>query len=92
VRLDRLGRSLRELLEIVEQLKGRGVALVSLEEKIDTASAAGELVFHVFGAISRTSSAAPRGRRRRLNARHKIRSHRAEVRTPLNAPACDFSR
>src|SRR3954468_20739021 len=39
VRLDRLGRSLRELLEIVEQLKERGVALVSLEEKIDTASA-----------------------------------------------------
>src|SRR3954454_15571878 len=54
VRLDRLGRSLRELLEIVEQLKERGVALVSLEEKIDTASAAGELVFHVFGAIKRT--------------------------------------
>src|SRR3954467_2243516 len=52
VRLDRLGRSLRELLEIVEQLKGRGVALVSLEEKIDTALAAGELVFHVFGAIA----------------------------------------
>ncbi len=52
VRLDRLGRSLRELLEIVEALKGRGVALLSLEEKIDTSSAAGELVFHVFGAIA----------------------------------------
>ena len=52
VRLDRLGRSLRELLEIVEQLKARDIALVSLEEKIDTSSAAGELVFHVFGAIA----------------------------------------
>ncbi len=52
VRLDRLGRSLRELLEIVEQLKSRDIALVSLEEKIDTSSAAGELVFHVFGAIA----------------------------------------
>jgi DNA invertase Pin-like site-specific DNA recombinase len=52
VRLDRLGRSLRELLETVDQLKARGIGLVSLEEKIDTSSAAGELVFHVFGAIA----------------------------------------
>ena len=47
----RLGRSLRELLEVVETLKARQIALVS-EEKIDTTSAAGELVFHVFGAIA----------------------------------------
>jgi DNA invertase Pin-like site-specific DNA recombinase len=52
VRLDRLGRSLNELLTIVEQIKGRGIALLSLEEKIDTSSAAGELIFHVFGAIA----------------------------------------
>ena len=52
VRLDRLGRSLRELLETVEGFKGRGLAFRSLEERLDTASAAGELVFHVFGAIA----------------------------------------
>jgi DNA invertase Pin-like site-specific DNA recombinase len=52
VRLDRLGRSLRELLKTVEMLKQRGIALLSLEERIDTTSAAGELVFHVFGAIA----------------------------------------
>lgn len=52
VRLDRLGRSLNELLTIVEQMKARGIALLSLEEKIDTSSAAGELIFHVFGAIA----------------------------------------
>jgi DNA invertase Pin-like site-specific DNA recombinase len=52
VRLDRLGRSLGELLATVTMLKERGIALVSLEEKIDTSSAAGELVFHVFGAIA----------------------------------------
>jgi DNA invertase Pin-like site-specific DNA recombinase len=52
VRLDRLGRSLRELLDIVEALKKREVALLSLEEKLDTSSAAGELVFHVFGALA----------------------------------------
>src|SRR3954470_19633501 len=43
VRLDRLGRSLAELLSSVNLLKERGIALVSLEEKIDTGSAAGEL-------------------------------------------------
>lgn len=52
VRLDRLGRSLRQLLDTVEMLKQRGIGLMSLEEKIDTSSAAGELIFHVFGAIA----------------------------------------
>ena len=51
-RVDRLGRSLRELLETVDGLKARGIHLVSLEERPDTSSAAGELVFHVFGAIA----------------------------------------
>ncbi len=52
VRLDRLGRSLAELLTTVTMLQERGIALLSLEEKIDTSSAAGELIFHVFGAIA----------------------------------------
>ena len=52
VRLDRLGRSLKELLETVEYLKNNKIGLMSLEEKIDTSSAAGELVFHVFGSIA----------------------------------------
>jgi DNA invertase Pin-like site-specific DNA recombinase len=37
---------------VVKELKERGVALLSLKEKLDTSSAAGELVFHVFGAIA----------------------------------------
>jgi DNA invertase Pin-like site-specific DNA recombinase len=52
VRLDRLDRSLAELLATVTMLKQRGIALLSLEEKIDTSSAANELVFHVYGAIA----------------------------------------
>lgn len=52
VRLDRLGRSLAELLETVKMLRGCQIDLLSLEEKIDTSSAAGELIFHVFGAIA----------------------------------------
>ena len=52
IRLDRLGRSLRELLETVDGLKARGIHLISLEERLDTSSAAGELVFHVFDSIA----------------------------------------
>jgi DNA invertase Pin-like site-specific DNA recombinase len=52
VRLDRLGRSLKELLETVEKLKKAEIHFMSLEEKIDTSSAAGELVFHVFASIA----------------------------------------
>ena len=37
---------------IVEQLKERRISLMSLEERIDSSSAAGELIFHVFGAIA----------------------------------------
>lgn len=45
------GRS-PKLLATVAMLGQRGIALLSLEEKIDTSSAAGELIFHVFGAIA----------------------------------------
>jgi DNA invertase Pin-like site-specific DNA recombinase len=46
VRLDRLGRSLKELLETVDSFKARGLGFRSLEECLDTVSATGELVFH----------------------------------------------
>ena len=52
VRLDRLGRSLKELLETVDRFRAAGLEFRSLEEQLDTNSAAGELVFHVFGAIA----------------------------------------
>lgn len=45
-------RGFKELLETVDDLKAKGINLISLEEKLDTSSAAGELVFHVFGAIA----------------------------------------
>lgn len=51
-RLDRLARSLRHLLDLVEQLAGRGVYLRSLTEQIDTSSASGRLVLSVFGALA----------------------------------------
>jgi DNA invertase Pin-like site-specific DNA recombinase/integrase len=51
-RLDRLGRSLRHLIDVVRGLEERGVTLVSLTEQIDTGSPGGRLVFHVFGAMA----------------------------------------
>ena len=52
IRLDRLGRSLKKLLETVVDLKVREINLISLEERIDTTTAAGELVFHIFDATA----------------------------------------
>lgn len=51
-RLDRLGRSLKDLVEIITALEAKGVAFHSLTESIDTASAGGKLVFHIFGALA----------------------------------------
>jgi DNA invertase Pin-like site-specific DNA recombinase len=51
-RLDRLARSLKHLLEVVEVLESRGVGLCSLTESIDTSSPGGRLILQVFGAIS----------------------------------------
>jgi len=50
-RLDRLGRSLKDLLQIVADLEERGVGLRSLTESIDTSSSGGRLIFSIFGAI-----------------------------------------
>jgi len=52
VRLDRLGRSLRELIDTVEQFKEEGIGFCSLEEAIDTSTATGDMVFHIFSAIA----------------------------------------
>lgn len=50
-RLDRLGRSLKNLLEWMAWMEQEGVALKSLEENIDTPTSTGKLVFHIFGAL-----------------------------------------
>jgi DNA invertase Pin-like site-specific DNA recombinase len=51
-RLDRLGRSLKHLIEVVGDLEKRGVGFKSLQESIDTTSSTGNLVFQIFGAIA----------------------------------------
>jgi DNA invertase Pin-like site-specific DNA recombinase len=51
-KLDRLARSLKQLIETVELLESRSIGLRSLTEAIDTTTAGGKLVFHVFGALA----------------------------------------
>ncbi len=52
-KLDRLSRSTRDLIETVEGMKARGIGLRSIKESvIDTTSAAGNLIFQIFGAFA----------------------------------------
>lgn len=51
-KLDRLARSLKQLIETAADLKARGIGLVSLTDAIDTSSPGGMLVFHMLGAIA----------------------------------------
>jgi len=61
-KLDRLGRSLSHLLSIVNALKENQVAFRSLTEGMDTTTASGELLFHVFGALAQYERALTRER------------------------------
>ena len=90
-RLDRLGRSMRHLISLVEDLRGRGIGFRSLNEgAIDTTSASGELIFNIFSALAqferrliqeRTKAglAAARARGRR-GGRPRVESEQATVR------------
>ena len=82
-RLDRLGRTLRHLIELITELEGRGIGFRSITEAIDTTSPGGTLVFHIFGALAefernltreRTMAGleAARARGRRGGRRHKL--------------------
>ncbi len=51
-RLDRLGRSLKELIEIIKGLNNRQVEFQSITENIDTTTPGGKLIFHMFGALA----------------------------------------
>lgn len=51
-RLDRLGRSLEHLVQIIRELEDRKIGFQSLTESIDTTNAGGKLIFHIFAALS----------------------------------------
>ena len=51
-RIDRLGRSITDLIKLVSDLSDRDIQFRSLAEAIDTSTPGGELVFHIFGALA----------------------------------------
>ena len=59
-KLDRLGRTLRDLIDTITGLAERGVGFRSLQEAIDTTTPGGKLVFHVFAALAEFERAHPR--------------------------------
>src|ERR1700730_4430805 len=85
-KLDRAGRSLTHLIELLKGLKERSIEFVSLTEKIDTSTPGGKLIFHLMGALAeferdlireRTNAglAAARARGRRGGRPRKIRTN-----------------
>src|SRR5215213_6599204 len=89
-KLDRLGRSLRHLVDAVTGLAERGIGFRSLQEAIDTTTPGGKLVFHVFAALAeferdlireRTAAglAAARARGRRGGRPSVMTAHKARV-------------
>lgn len=88
-RLDRLGRSLKDLVEIVQSLEERGVGFQSLTESIDTTNAGGKLIFHVFAALAefernlireRTVAGLVAARARGRKGGRKVKMQKADVR------------
>ncbi len=51
-RLDRLGRGLKHLIELMSDFQEKGIQFVSLNEAIDTSTPTGELTFHIFASIA----------------------------------------
>lgn len=51
-KLDRLGRSLVHLIQVVQQLQTEGIGFRSLQENMDTTTSGGQLIFHIFGALA----------------------------------------
>ncbi|MNJ26972.1 DNA-invertase hin [compost metagenome] len=83
-RLDRLGRSLPDLVGIVSRLEQEGVGFESINERIETTSAAGKLIFHVFAALAEFERNLIRERTRAGLAAARARGRRGGRKPSLN--------
>ena len=86
-RLDRLGRSLRDLIVVVEDLGQRGVGFRSITEQIDTGHAGGRLVFQIFGALAEFERALIRERTMAGLASARARGRKGGRKPKLTAKA-----
>jgi DNA invertase Pin-like site-specific DNA recombinase len=85
-RLDRLGRSLRYLIEVMSMLNDRRMGSCSLTEQIDTTTSGGKLVFHVFGALAEFERDLIRERTKAGLAAARARGHLGGRRKALSTP------
>ena len=51
-KLDRIGRSMKHLIELIDDFKNKGIGFVSLKENIDTTTATGKLIFRIFASLA----------------------------------------
>ncbi len=88
-RLDRLGRSLRDLIDTVTRLNNRQIEFRSLTENIDTTTPGGKLIFHIFGALAEFERDLIRERTQAGLAAARARGRRGgrPKATSLNTPA-----
>ena len=84
-RLDRLGRSLKDLIELVNQLEERKIGFKSLQDPVDTTSPGGMLVFHIFGALAEFERNLIRERTKAGLAAARARGKKGGRRRALNA-------
>lgn len=87
-RLDRLGRSIQDLIRIIERLAKRKVEFLSLTEHIDTTSASGRLVFHVMAAMAEFERSLVRERTRAGLEAARARGQRLGRRPSLTDEEC----
>ena len=83
-RLDRLGRNLKHLITLLDELQALGVGFVTLGESIDTTTPAGRLQLHILSAISQFER--ERVRERVMAGLHRARSQGTRLGRPRKAP------
>lgn len=84
-RLDRLGRSLKHLIELMGELEEKGVGFQSLQESIDTSSSGGKLIFHLFAALAEFERNLIRERTKAGLAAARARGRKGGRKKSLNA-------
>lgn len=90
-RLDRLGRSIQDLIGIIERLTKRKVEFLSLTENIDTSSASGRLVFHLMAAMAEFERSLVRERTRAGLEAARARGQRLGRRPSLTEDECTLA-
>jgi DNA invertase Pin-like site-specific DNA recombinase len=91
-KLDRLGRSLRRLIELINELGDRGVEFKSLTEEIDTRTPSGKFLFHVMGAFAEMERDLIRERTRNGLAAARARGRRGGRRPVLDEEQAQLAR